>query len=278
MTWHADARSLSAYASDELDDVRSASIEAHAMTCAECRDALADLTDPVRLEGVWGAIEARVDDPARSLLERVLGRAGVSETTARLIGATPAFRLPWVSAVGLVLALTVLASYSEADDKAVYVFLVAAPLLPLLGIALSFGRADAAREVTMATPVRKLDLLLARAVTVLLVTTAITGVATAALGREDWRVVTWLLPALGLTAGALALTTWLPTHVAAAGLGGLWVAGAVVSARRSSLHADLVERFVAFRPEGQGAFLLVVAMALAVLVLRRDALEVERFT
>jgi hypothetical protein len=131
----------------------------------------------------------------------------------------------------------------------------------------------------MAAPVRKLDLLLARAITVLLVTTAISAVAATALGREDWSVVTWLVPALGLTVGTLALSTWIPTQWAAGGLSALWVSGAIVSVRgSSSLHADLVNRFVAFRPEGQALFVAVGAAGLIVLALRRDALEVERFT
>jgi hypothetical protein len=277
MTWHADAAALTAYAAGHLDDVRASSIEAHTMTCGACRDALAAVADRERLDLAWTGIVERVDAPTASWFERALLRAGVSDSTARLIAASPSVRLPWITAVGLVLALTVLASYSEADDKALYAFLVTAPLLPLVGIALSFGRGDAARELVMSTPVRKLDLLLARALTVLLVTTAVSGLATAALGREDWHVVTWLLPALGLTAGALALSTWLPTEWAAAGLGTLWVSGALLSVRHSALHAELADRFVAFRPAGQGASLAVMAMALAVLALRRDSLEMERF-
>ncbi|MEY2450903.1 MAG: hypothetical protein QOD92_477 [Acidimicrobiaceae bacterium] len=277
MTWHADNDLLVAYSAGRLDNSRSASIEAHVVTCASCRDALAELGESERLESVWAAIETRVDEPTSSLLERTLRRLGVSEGMARLISITPLLRLPWVSAVAVVLALTVLASYSEMDEKAVYVFLVAAPLLPLLGIALSFGRSDPVRELTMATPVRKLDLLLARATTVLLMTTAINGLAALALGREDWSVVTWLLPALGLTAGALALSTWVPTHWAAGGLAALWVSSAIVSARGSALHADLMDRFVAFRPEGQVLFVVVAVAGCIVIALRRDALEIERF-
>jgi hypothetical protein len=269
---------LAAYADGRLDNAGSASIETHVVTCTTCREALANLGDRGRLSNVWAAVESRVDEPAAPLLERVLRRIGVAEGTARLIAVTPSLRLPWISAVVVVLALTVLASHSAMDDKAVYVFLVGAPLLPLLGIALSFGRADPVRELTIAAPVRKLDLLVARAATVLLVTTAISGAAAAALGREDWSVVTWLLPALGLTAGVLALSTWVPTQWAAAGLSALWVSGAIVSARGRSLHADLLDRFVAFRPEGQAVFLVVAAACLIVLAARRDALEMERFT
>jgi hypothetical protein len=274
MTWHAPTDSLVAYAAGQLDDTSSASIEAHVMTCGSCRETLADLGEGSRLETVWTAIEARMDEPRAALLERFLGRMGVSEGKARLIAVTPSLQLPWISAVVMVMGLAVLASYSEPGDKAVYVFLVAAPLLPLLGIALSFGRADPARELTMAAPIRKLDLLLARAVTVLLVTTAISAAATTALGREDWSVVTWLLPALGLTAGALALSTWVPAQWAAGALSALWVSGAIVSARGSSLHADLIDRFVAFRPEGQALFVVVAAAGFIVVVLRRDALEI----
>src|SRR5258708_31267568 len=117
MTWHADNGWLASYAAGRLDNSRSASIEAHVTTCASCRGALAELGDSGRLESVWASIETRVDEPASSLLERALRRVGVSEGTARLTSVTPSLRLPWISAVVIVLAFTVAASYSEMDDK-----------------------------------------------------------------------------------------------------------------------------------------------------------------
>jgi hypothetical protein len=70
----------------------------------------------------------------------------------------------------------------------------------------------------------------------------------------------------------------MPAQWAAGGLSALWVFGATVSARGARLHADLLHRFVAFRPEGQMMFVVVFAAGVIVLALRRDALETERFT
>lgn len=274
MTWHADSAALVAYSAGRLHNSAAASVEAHLMTCGECRRALGERADQQRLATGWASIARSVDEPRRSVFERAMTRLGISETTSRLIALSPSVRLPWISAVVIVLAGTVVASHSNLADKAVYAFLVAAPLLPLVGIALSFGRADPVRELTMAAPTSKLELLLARAATVLLVTTVICALATVAFGREDWALVTWLFPALGLTAGVLALSTWIPTEWAAGGLSALWVTGAIVSVRGASLHAGLVERFVAFQPQGQVACLALTVIGLAVVQIRRDALEI----
>ena len=277
MTWHVDDGVLRAYAAGATSEVTAASVESHTATCASCRAALTALADDARLDQIWAAVADRADRPRTTLLERLLRRVGVPEGLARLVVATPALGLPWLLAVGGVLALSVFAVREGGGDNALFVFLVAAPVLPVAGVALAFGpHVDAIHELTIAAPVRKLDLLLARAAAVMLTTTAITAVGTLALGREDWSVVVWLLPSLGLTAGALALSTWVPTHWGSAAIALFWVSGAMISARRAPTSRDLLDRFAAFQPAGQVVSAAVVVVAVVVLVVRRDALEIGR--
>ena len=82
--------------------------------------------------------------------------------------------------------------------------LLAAPVLPLLGVAASWSRVfDPAYDLVAATPAAGLSLLLRRTAVVLAVivpAALLAGVVTDADG-----VATWLLPCLALTAAALAL-------------------------------------------------------------------------
>jgi hypothetical protein len=105
--------------------------------------------------------------------------------------------------------------------------------------------------------------------------TALTVAASTVLDRGGWRVAAWLLPALGLTAAALALSTWLPAEWAAGGLGTAWVAAAVVSWRLDDA-ADGAARFLAFRPSGQLVAAAALAVAAAELGGRRDSFDVGR--
>jgi hypothetical protein len=250
-------------------------VEAHLAACERCRAAVAERADPVRLARTWEAIRDRVDERPRSIVERLLSAIGVREDRARLVAATPALR--WSSLVAVLVVLAAAVAFQRGGtDGSVYGFLVLAPLLPLAGVALAFGsRFDPVAELTRSTPTPAFEILLARAVAVVATTTALSAAASAVLGRGGWEVTAWLLPALGLTAATLALSTWMPTEWAAVGLGGAWVAGAAVSWRLDDA-SDEVARFVAFRPSGQLLAAVVFALAATVLVRRRDSLDLGR--
>lgn len=279
MTWHTDPSMLAGYHEGTLGPARAASVEAHLAGCASCRSGLATWADPSRLAGNWAAIEERIDEPRPPVLERLLVRIGVGERHARLVSMTPFLRAPTVVGVAVLLAIVVLTALSggPSRDGWFYLFLVVAPLLPLAGVAAAFGGLDdPLDELTRAAPTPAFELLLARALAVVAATTALSVVAAIPLPYSGWAAAAWLLPALGLSAASLALSTWVPAHWAATGLAGAWVTVAAVSWRVNRFDPDVVGRFAALRPVGQ---LLFAAMAVAgalVLVLRREALEYRR--
>lgn len=279
MTWHTDGPLLAAYQSGDLRPAQAASVEAHLTACGFCRSSLATLADPGRLARNWAAVEDRIDDRRQPLLERLLLLLGVREHHARLIVMTPALRAPTVAGVvALFAAVVVLAQSGDAArDGWFYVYLVVAPLLPLAGVAAAFGGLnDPVHELTSATPTSAFELLLTRALAIVTATTVLSVVASVPLPHDGWAAATWLLPALGLSAASLALSTWVPAHWASAGLGTAWVTAALVSWRVNRFDADVVGRFVALRPLGQLLFGVVAAGGALVLVLRRETLEFRR--
>jgi hypothetical protein len=178
-----------------------------------------------------------------------------------------------LTAVLVALAVAGIVDTSDSSGRAEFLFLVAAPLLPLVATAAIFSSAgDPARELVRATPTPGFDLLLAQSLAVLAPTLVVAGVACALVPEQGWGPVLWLLPALGLVAATLALGTWFPVRAVACALGGLWLVAAAVSTRGAA-PADFVDGFAAFRPSGQIVIGVVAAVAAAVVVLRRDAFD-----
>jgi hypothetical protein len=280
MTWHADPETLHGYAQGHISPVQASSVEAHLLACDVCRSSLAAGVDQVRLDALWGEITAAADAPVPGTMERLLGRLGVPEHVGRLLAATPALRLSWLAAVVVTLALAVSAARRGDGDIGLVLFLVLAPLLPLAGVAASFGPGiDPVYEVAVAAPLRSFDLLLVRATAVLATTTGLAGAAAATVPHADWQMAAWLLPAFGLTAGSLALSTWVTPWKASAALASVWVGAAALALRLSAgapPGASLVERFVAFRPSGQVALAAFTVAAAVIVALRRDAFEIGR--
>lgn len=279
MTWHTDRPTLAGYHGGTLSAAGAASVESHLATCAACRSILAGMADPTRLASNWAAIEDRLDDIGPSVVERLLLRIGVAERHARLMVMTPALRAPTILSVAALLAFVVQEALSggAGRDGAYYLFLVLAPLLPLVGVAAAFGSFnDPVRELARAAPASAFEVLLARAAAIVVTTTVLSVASALPLPHSGWAAVAWLLPALGLSTASLALSTWVPAHWAAVGLGTAWVAAAVVSWQVHRFEAEVVGRFVALRPSGQLAFAALAIGGAVVLVLRRETLEFRR--
>ncbi len=276
--WHADASLVERYVAGEVAAVEAASIEAHLLACGACRALVAEQADGTRVALNWSAVADRIDRPRLGPLERLLTAAGVREDRVRLGLVTPSLRAPWLVAVAVVLAGSVaLARDAANDDRGFYLFLALAPLLPLLGVAGAFARgADPLHELVLAAPIPSLELLLVRTTTVLVTTTALTGLATLATDRYGLRAVAWLMPALGLTTCTLALTRWISATSAAAGLAIAWIAAASLSLLGASRHADVVSDFFFFRPTGQTGLAIAAVLAIAFIATQRDAFDLRR--
>jgi hypothetical protein len=264
MSWHIDSETLDRYATGTATSAAAASAEAHLTGCADCRALLAPAVEAPRLDAIWAEVDRRVDLSSRPLAERLLTRAGVREDTARLLAVTPSLRGAWLASILVAAALAAAAAHAaDGSGRGMVLFLTLAPLLPVAGVALSYGPAtDPAYELTLAAPYSVLRLVLLRTVAVVTCTVAITALGAAGLADNGWRAVAWLLPALALSAATLALSVRTTPTWASAAVGTAWLC-VVLASQRSSADA------LVFGAPGQLAALLLLAGAvLALLRLR----------
>ncbi len=278
MAWHADRVLARRYVLDELRPADAASVETHLMACGQCRALIAELSDTDRVAMSWVAITDEVDRTGAGLVERFLVRAGFRDHFARLWVLTPSLHAPWMVAVIAVLAGSVVMSQGRnGSDTTFFAFLVAAPLLPLLGVAAAFSRdTDPVHEITVATPIAALELLLVRAASVVATTTLLTFVASVAMPQRDWSAVAWLLPALGLTTISLALSRWMRAVWAASGLAAVWVIAATSTVVGRTGGVALPSQFYFFRTSGQVVIALATAAAVVVITTQRTTFDLRR--
>jgi len=268
--WHVPEDDLRAYARGGLEAPALWSADTHLTACAHCRAVLAGLGDTVALDDGWERLDAELDAPRPGLLESLLLRLGVRDHTARLLAATPALRRSWLGAVSAVLLLTVAVTAGRRPT----LFLALAPLLPLAGVALSYGpRMDPTYEMAVVAPMHGFRLLMIRTVAALTAGLGLNGLATLALPGYGLPALSWLLPALALTATALALSARLGPVLAPALTGGGWAALLVTAdAVRSGTHETLAP----FTAAGQGVSAAVAVLAAGLLVLLRDRFDLCR--
>lgn len=282
MNWHLEPDDLRRYASSTLGGARAASVEAHLVACGECRAQIATVVDPAAMATVARvkqAIDARIDTPAVSPLERVLTRVGVGRVDARIVAVTFSLLGSWLGASVVALAFVAAASAAGPERAAFAAFLVLAPLVPLAGVALAFGpRVDPTHELAVAAPVPSSRIVLLRALVVTV--TAVVATAAVSLVLPGWSALAfaWLLPALALTGASLAVGTLLHPGRAAVALGVVWLAGAgigLVGAPRTSAES-FVQGFAAFRPAGQLLAAAVAVLSVATVTMRHAAFETSR--
>jgi Putative zinc-finger len=263
--WHLDQKLVHRYADGETNGVLAASVEAHLVACGDCRRLLAPAVDPRRLDAVWIEIADTVDTPRSGPLERLLHLSGVRPDTARLLAATPSLRIPWLAAVAGVFAFAALAAGLAPQGR--LLFLTVAPLAPVAGVALAFGRAgDPTYEIGVATPYSGFRLLMVRTVAVLATTIGVALTAALLIAGPGRLAVIWLLPALALTTTTLALAERVePVHAATA-VGVIWLAAAVAT------WLVRAEQLALFGPAAQLTFLALALFTSFAVFRRRDRL------
>ena len=273
-TWHADADVLAAYVAGRVGRAAAASLEAHLLACTSCRAGIAPFAPSERLARNLAVLHSRIDAPPAPRTERFLQQLGLPDRITRLLVVTPSARLAWLVAVAFAMTAAVVAADLSGDSqRTMFAFLVGAPLVPLGVVTTTFAtRSDPAREFVVATPTPAFDLLLVRAVAVLVPAVLLTALAALVVPGQGSEGVLWLLPALGLATATLALASWFPVRAVSWVLGAAWVAAAIVSVRGAP-RTDLIERYVAFRPAGQVAMVAITLAAAAVVALRRDAFD-----
>ena len=265
MTWHIDDRMLALYMDGRMSEVPAFSLEAHVLACADCRRSVTDRVDSQRGEQIWQGLLDMVGQAEPRPGERLLSGLGVPAHVARLLALTPSVGLSWVLSVMAAVAFAVLASQGSGGPLP---FLILAPLLPVLGVAVSYQRRiDPLYEIGIASPVGGFRLMLMRATAVLMVSIIVAAVA--ALGLPEIRFsVVWLLPALFLTVLTLILSTVMQTASAAVVASAIWVGGVVTAEVIAS------EPYIVFGATAQLVFAVLAVLLMAGLIGRRDSFEV----
>ncbi len=268
-TWHASTEKLHGFANhpELMDPTIAASIEAHLAGCDTCRRGLAASADPATIARSWEALADRIDQPRRSMAERALARLGARNGWPRLVAATPGLRASGLGGIALVAAAAVAMARGSGSEGP---FLAAVPLVPLAAVALSFRPgADPIGEASVATPMHGMGLVLRRAVAILTVSFALLGVAALALPHLDFEAAAWVLPALALSVGALALSTWIRLETAVAVLGGGWLM-TLTALWWLAVSDVVVVRSQSFVLATQLTAVAVAVVAVAVVGARRD--------
>jgi hypothetical protein len=262
--WHLDVDELDRYGQGRLEGAALWSVEAHLSACSTCREQLSVSASGLGTERVWQRIEVALDQPRPSPVEWVLLRIGVPEHLARLLVATPALRLSWLTAVALTFGLGVAVGWAGESEQTPIFLLALVPLVAVIGVAAAFGpRVDPTFEIGLVAPFDTFRLLLLRSAAVLTATVALAGMAAFAAPDVGLRTLAWLAPALLLTGVSLALSSVLGPVPAATVAGVIWL---VVLASTVRLSAN---SSVLFDPSAQAVMgIAAVAAAFAVAVTR----------
>jgi hypothetical protein len=267
MTWHVDDEAAVRYVERRLDGTSAASVESHLVACDACRSRVNGHVDDELLNSVWVSLTDVIDRPVANPLEQLVRTFGCSETTSRIISATSRARWSFLFAVGVSIALALLAAGS-GDDQPFGLVLLVAPLGPLMATATAYGRwSDPASEIAVTTPTPALRILLARTLASVVPAVVLTAVAVPWLAGRGWLAIAWLLPALALCAGALALSSWVGIERAAIACALVWIAPAIV------LRVPIERMIGWFAGPAQIMSLVTVAIAGAVVSVRRDQFE-----
>lgn len=224
--------------------------------------------DPLRIERNWMAISAELFAPQPSRIERWLRRLSVPPSAARLMVATPALRRAWFLALGLVVLIGLAGADSTRTRQDLFALLVLAPLVPVLGVSMAYGTsADPAHEISLATPLSGFRLVMIRSAMVVACSVMVLAVASLLTGAVSPLAFGWLLPALGLTAGSLALMTFTTPRRAGGVTAAGWVLAVVVARNGSG------DPLAAFTAAGQISMVAMAGIGLLTAYQRRDRFD-----
>jgi hypothetical protein len=201
----------------------SVSVEEHVLRCAQCRGDVAAIVTPEQLRPVWDDVLAEIEVPRKRPIERVLTWVGLSSSDAIVVASAVALRAAWVLGVIVVLSFAVLAAML-GNEGGLGLFLVAAPLIPVWGVAAAYGpSADPSYEAVVAAPYALIRLVLLRTALVLVTSSPFAIAAGLALPSSPVVAVAWLLPAAGFIVTVLTASNWVDPAFAAAVVGVGWI-------------------------------------------------------
>lgn len=259
-TWHAPPGLLEAYAAGRLDAVLGASLERHLDACAECRTAVRPVSDVRLLDEAWSQARTRIESPPLPRALRLARRLGLAESTSILLSAATSLRLAWLTssviALGFALGATMLAG------DAIWPFLLVAPLVPVLGVAASYGGPEEPFEaLAVTTPYTRTRLVLVRTLGVVVGTLPPAVLLGLFLPGPGWVAAAWLGPALAMVPVLLAVASFVGPRAAAAAIALLWTGVVVLSVRRLPSTWPL-------EATQQVSYLVLATVAVVVLLVR----------
>jgi hypothetical protein len=256
--WHVDPDTLRSWVDGTAGPLAGASVEQHIAGCAQCRAAVARIVPAEPLHDVWEDILLEVHAPP-SRIERLLLRCGMSPSDALVIASAATFRVAWTAALIGVLGFTLVASVLEGDGG-VALFLMAAPLIPVAGVAAVYGpSADPSFEALLAAPYAVIRLALLRTAAVLVTSVPLTVAAGLLLPISAEAALLWLLPAAGFTVAVLTASNWVDPEPAAVVVCLCWIV-AVALAGRAGDPMEVLQPWALL-----GYLVLLVASALVLL-------------
>jgi hypothetical protein len=267
ISWHVREDDLRGYSDGSASASAAMSIEAHVAACEVCRERLTKHVPPAPLDEVWARIEADILSVRTPPAHRVLRRLGFAASDVLLLGAAPALRAAWVLGTCAVMLFAV-AAVTWSTERAVIVFLLAAPLAPIVGVAFAYGsEVDPTYELAIATPYSALRLLLVRTLAVTTFCLPLAAVTGLLLPEPHWVAVAWLLPAATGVVVILAASTWVSTTRAAGVVAVAWTALVSINVTRISALALV---------EGRAMVSYAIALTVALLIFRRRAYLLNR--
>ncbi|MFE4373243.1 zf-HC2 domain-containing protein [Streptomyces sp. NPDC056835] len=292
-TWHVSETLAGRYADGSAPEPDAWSLERHIEACGACAGRVSaavqgSAAGPVLAE-VRGAVLAAVA-PGPSAEPGSSRRVGFASRV--LWAAGPALRGSWLVALVLVAAAAVGLAYGAGFAGARPVLLALAPVVPLAGVAVSYGRyADPMYEIGASTPGGGLRLLLTRTAAVLAASLPVLTLAGALLPVSAGApgAAAWLLPGLALTLAALALGSYVGCRTAAGAVAAVWAVALAVpvlgmprpdtagypplSAAELSAH---LTRFLS-GAAAQSSWATAAAVCAGLLILRRRAFDRPAF-
>ena len=258
--WHAPDDLVARYSDGSLPETDAWSLEKHLESCGTC----AARVSRAAREGAAGVVLAQVRDAVlTAVLESAPAPTPVPTASRRpravggrlgriLWAAGPALRGAWAGAVVLVAVGALVLAYGGGFDGARPLLLAVAPVVPVAGVALSYGRhADPLHEIVATSPSGGLRLVLTRTAAVLAVSVPLLTVAGLLLPAADPRLpqaptaAAWLLPGLALTLATLALSGYVGCRTASAVVGCGWLlalAAPLLTASNPDLTARLTHQ------------------------------------
>ena len=273
--WHIDSASVQRYARHTSDAVMAASVEAHVAACGSCAAAVSAAVEERHedlLGTVWAKVDELLDAPRLGVIERSVRAVGCSPATSRVIAATGRAQWSCLSAVVLSLALAVFAS-STGGDAAFALFLLFAPIGPLVATAVAFERfGEPVENLLRTVPTSLWKIALVRSVAAVVPSILLTALSIPILSERGWMALAWMLPSLALSGAALALANWLRAEQSALVVTLIWMSLPVVSRLQVEPMLD------AMAGPAQVVSIAVMLTAGAVLSTRRSTFDYRGFS